>query len=120
MTIESLREYCLAKPGVSEDFPFDETTLVFRVMGKMFLLTDLEDLPLRMNVKCDPEQAIALRDQYDAVIPGYHMNKTHWNTVYIDGRISDRLLREWIDHSYSLIRDSLPKKLRAELDSLSS
>lgn len=102
MDIESLREYCLSLPDVSEGFPFDETTLVFKVKGKMFLLTDLEG-PLTMNVKCDPEKAVELREVYSCVIPGWHMNKKHWNTVQIDGSVSDNLLIEWINDSYNLV-----------------
>jgi len=102
MNIEQLREYCLSLPDVSEHFPFDETTLVFKVNGKMFALTDLEG-PLSVNLKCNPEKALELREQYPSVKPGYHMNKVHWNTVEIDGSISDKLIIEWIDHSYKLI-----------------
>lgn len=102
MDIESLRDYCLSLPDVSEGFPFDETTLVFKVNGKMFLLTDLEP-PLAMNVKCDPEKAVELREQYNCVKPGYHMNKKHWNTVEIDGSISDEILKGWINDSYKLV-----------------
>lgn len=80
MNIEKLRDYCLAKPAVSEDFPFDETTLVFKVVGKIFAFTDLEG-ELRINLKCDPERAISLREQYPAIMPGYHMNKKHWNPL---------------------------------------
>lgn len=103
MDIESLREYCLNLPEVTEGFPFDETTLVFKVNGKMFLLTDLEG-QLTMNVKCEPEKAVELREQHNCVLPGYHMNKKHWNTVIIDGSISDKILMQWIDDSYNLVR----------------
>lgn len=103
MDIESLREYCLSLEDVTEGFPFDETTLVFKVKGKMFLLTDLEG-PLTMNVKCEPEKAVELREQYNCVKPGYHMNKKHWNTVEIDGTVTDKVLKEWIDESYRLVR----------------
>lgn len=102
MDIESLREYCLSLPDVTEGFPFDQTTLVFKVNGKMFLLTDLEG-PLSMNVKCDPEKAAELREQYTCVRPGYHMHKKYWNTVDIDGTVSDKILIEWINHSYELV-----------------
>lgn len=102
MDIESLREYCLSLQDVTESFPFDATTLVFKVKGKMFLLTDLEG-QLTMNVKCDPELAIELREHYSSVKPGYHMNKKYWNSVEIDGTISDKLLIEWINHSYDLV-----------------
>jgi predicted DNA-binding protein (MmcQ/YjbR family) len=114
MDREFLREYCLAKPGVSESFPFDENTLVFKVAGKMFLLTDLVDA-FSMNVKCDPEKAIELREHFSCVIPGYHMNKKLWNTVFIDGSVADSLLMEWIDHSYRLVVEALPRKDRMGL-----
>lgn len=117
MNIEQLREYCISKKGVTEGFPFDKTTLVFKVMNKMFLLTDVE-APLSMNVKCDPEKAVELREEYDCVKPGYHMNKVHWNTVVIDGSIPDQRLKGWIDDSYLLVVNSLPKKIQRELDSL--
>ncbi len=114
MNIESLREYCLLKKAVTEDFPFGETTLVFRVKEKIFLLVSLNADPLQFNAKCDPEKAIELREKYDAVKPGYHMNKKHWNTVVIDGSISTKLIKEMIDDSYDLIIQSFPKKLREE------
>ena len=110
MDIESLRNYCLNKKGVTEDFPFGETTLVFRTGGKIFLLTGLDRSPLQFNVKSDPEKITELRERYDAVKPGYHMNKNHWNTVVVDGSIPEKLLREMIDESYLLIIKSLPKK----------
>ncbi len=114
MNVEDIRLYCLEKRGVTESFPFDDTTLVFKVMNKMFALVNLDDDP-RLNLKCDPEQAIVLREHYDSVIPGYHMNKKHWNTIVLDETISDRLLMQWIDDSYNLIVESLPKKLKQEL-----
>lgn len=114
MNIEEFREYCLSKKSVSESFPFDETTLVFKVVGKMFALTDTHD-KFSLNLKCDPEKAIELREHYPSVIPGYHMNKKHWNTIRIDGSITDDLLYQWIDDSYNLIVESLPKRLKAEL-----
>lgn len=117
MNIEELREYCLLKKGVTESFPFDETTLVFKVMNKIFALTDLED-KFGVNLKCNPEKAIDLREKYPEVIPGYHMNKKHWNTVNIEGSLTDKLIEEWIDHSYNLIVDSLTKKLKEELKKL--
>ena len=117
MNIEELREYCIAKKAVTESFPFDEETLVFKVMNKMFLLTNINK-DLSMNVKCNPEKAIELREQYSSVIPGWHMNKKHWNTVDIEGSISDQQLKEWIDHSYDLIVASLTKKLQNELLSM--
>lgn len=118
MDIELLREYCLSKKGVEEGFPFDNETLVFKVMGKIFLLTGITSQPLRFNVKCDPEKAIELREKYSCVLPGYHMNKQHWNTIICDGTANQRLLKQWIDHSYELIAASLPKKTKAELENL--
>lgn len=114
MNIEELREFCLSLPATSEDLPFDETTLVFKVGKKMFALTDLED-PLFVNLKCDPEKAIELREQYPSVQPGYHMHKKHWNTVQIDGSVDDTLLREWIEDSYHLVIKGMSKKEREEL-----
>lgn len=109
MNIEELREYCISKKGVTESFPFDNVTLVFKVVGKMFLLTNTEG-EFSINVKCDPEKAISLREHYPCVLPGYHMDKKHWNTVLIDGTITDTLLKEWIDDSYDLIvRKNLKK-----------
>ncbi|MBI5645405.1 MAG: MmcQ/YjbR family DNA-binding protein [Ignavibacteriae bacterium] len=115
MRIDTVRNYCLSKPGVEETFPFDETTLVFKVAGKMFLLAALENVPLTINIKCDPARAVELREQYEEVQPGYHMNKKNWNTVTLDGAITDRTIREWIDDSYALVVSGLPKKLQAEL-----
>ena len=119
MNIEELREYCLSLPGTSEGLPFDETTLVFKAGKKMFALTDLED-PLFVNLKCDPDKAIEIREQYPAVQPGHHMNKKHWNTVHIDGSVSDNLLRDWIRESYDLVVNKMTKKEREELTNLSS
>ena len=107
MNIETLREYCLSLPEVEETLPFGPDTLVYKVGGKIFLLTGLESETFRFNVKCDPELVPELREQYDCVQPGYHMNKKHWNTIIVDGSVNDKLLREWIDHSYKLVA---PKK----------
>lgn len=115
MHIEAIQQYCLHKKGVTESFPFDEKTLVFKVLGKMFALCALEVDPLSINLKCDPSRAVDLREKYPAVLPGYHMNKQHWNTVQIDGSIPDKTLREWIDHSYDLVFASLPAKKRSEI-----
>ena len=109
MNIEQIREYCLKKKGVTEDLPFDEETLVFKVMGKMFLLVSLEKVPLQINLKCDPEKAVELREQFESVRPGYHMSKKHWNTVIIDGSIPKKELFEWIDNSYELVVSGLKK-----------
>jgi predicted DNA-binding protein (MmcQ/YjbR family) len=113
MNIEELREYCLAKKSVTESFPFNETTLVFKVAGKMFCLTDLVD-DFAVALKNDPEKNMELREQFPAVRPGYHMNKQHWNTVEVDGTISDETLKKLVDESYQLIVQKLPKKIREE------
>ncbi|MCX6150050.1 MAG: MmcQ/YjbR family DNA-binding protein [Ignavibacteriales bacterium] len=118
MNIESFRKYCLKKMGVTEEFPFDENTLVFKVMGKIFALTDLVDLPFTINLKCDPEKAIELRERYEAVQPGYHMNKKHWNTVTIDNLISEKELLEMIDHSYDLVVSGLKKSEKEKLNKM--
>jgi predicted DNA-binding protein (MmcQ/YjbR family) len=117
VNIENIREYCLSKKGTTESTPFGLDTLVFKVMGKMFALTNL-DGDLNINLKCDPEKAIELREEYPCVLPGYHMNKTHWNSVYIDGSASDKIICEWIDHSYNLVAESLPRKDKEILNSL--
>ena len=114
MNIEEFREYCIQKKMVTEEFPFDETTLVFKVAGKMFALTDLEG-DFTINLKCEPELAVQLRERYPCVLPGYHMNKKHWNTVVVDGSVSDDLLREWIDHSYERVVYGLPKKIQGQI-----
>lgn len=108
MDIEALRDYCLSKPGATEGFPFGEDTLVFKVDGKIFLLTSFSDG--KFNVKCDPERAIELRERYTEVHPGYHMNKKHWNTVDINGRLTDKQICEMIDHSYQLVAKKPNKK----------
>ena len=114
MDIESYRSYCLAKKGADEGFPFDATTLVFKVGGKMFALTDIDSF-VSVNLKCDPEKAIDLREQFEGVKPGWHMNKKHWNTVEVDSDVNDALFKELIDHSYELVLNSLPKRIREEL-----
>lgn len=111
MNIEELRDYCLSKPDSEETFPFGEDTMVFKVNGKMFLLTGLEYSPPQFNVKCDPEFAIELRERFPCVQPGYHMNKQHWNTVICDGSVNDSVYRQWIDHSYELVAASSRKKI---------
>jgi predicted DNA-binding protein (MmcQ/YjbR family) len=115
MDVEKLREYCLSKTEVTESFPFDEETLVFKVSGKIFALVNLTG-DLSINLKCNPELAIELRERYSSVLPGYHMNKNHWNTVIIDDLVPDKLLKEWIDHSYWLVVSQLPKKLRVKIE----
>ncbi len=115
MNIEEIRAYCLSKKGVEEGFPFEDETLVFKVGGKMFLLCGLENYPIRFNAKCEPQKAIELREKYSCVLPGYHMNKAHWNTVICDGSVKKALLYEWIDESYELILGGLPKKIQEQI-----
>lgn len=117
MNIELFREYCLSKKGVEETLPFGPEVLVYKVMGKMFALTGLDD-PDRCNLKCDPQRALDLRATYPSVIPGYHMSKQHWNTVIYNQGVPDKLIFELIDHSYQLIADSLTRKLKQELENL--
>ena len=118
MHIEDLRQYCLKLKATDESFPFDEDTLVFKVMNKIFILVSLESLPLRFNFKAIPENGIALRERYPAVTPGYHSNKRHWNTVSLDGSIATDQLREFIEDSYNLVVASLPKYKQKELSEL--
>lgn len=119
MNIEEFRDYCIAKKGVTESFPFDEKTLVFKVMGKMFALSGLEHIPAKANLKCDPEWAIELREEYDGLItPGFHMSKKHWNTVELEMNIPYKLVVEMIDHSYNLVIKGLTKKLKEEFANL--
>ena len=118
MHIEAFRDYCLAKKGVTEGFPFGQDVLVFKVMGKMFALTALDRLPSQANLKCDPERAIELHERYDGrIIPGYHMSKANWNTIYLE-ELPENLIRELIDHSYALIVASLPRKSLSALENL--
>lgn len=107
MNIEELREYCISRANATESFPFGDDTLVFKVNGRIFALANLDGEPT-VNLKCDPSLALELRERYASVIPGYHMNKKHWNTVILDGSIPDRLVLEWIDLSYNLV---MKKKL---------
>jgi len=117
MNIEDLREYCLSKKGVTEDLPFGNDTLVFRLMNKIFVLANLEG-ELQINLKCNPVWAIELREEYPVIIPGYHMNKQHWNTIIMDGSLNRKLVFSLIDHSYDLIFDGLPKGKKEELKNL--
>lgn len=116
MNIETLRNYCLSKNRATECFPFDQSTLVFKVMNKMFALTDIDEIDLRIIIKCDPEEAIALREKYKFVEPGYHMNKKHWNLIKISHDVPDKLIEQWIDQSYNLVVKCLTKKQQAELN----
>ncbi len=115
MDIETLRAYCVAKPGVTESFPFGGDALVFKVGDKMFALLATESHPTTINLKCDPERAVQLREEFVAVQPGYHMNKVHWNTITIDGSVRWHDVQEWIDHSYELVKKGLPKAVREGL-----
>lgn len=113
MTLDELLIYCTSKPAVEETLPFGPDTLVFKVAGKMFALTGLDEDDLRVNLKCDPERSVQLRERYEEIKPGWHMNKRHWNTVYLEnGTLSDKLVKELIDHSYDLVVASLTKKAR--------
>ncbi|MCZ6703965.1 MAG: MmcQ/YjbR family DNA-binding protein [Ignavibacteria bacterium] len=115
MNVEDISEYCLGKKGTSEDFPFDEETLVFKVMGKIFALIPLERIPLQINLKCKPELAVEIRERYEAVQPGYHMNKKHWNTILVDGTLRNELIYRWIDDSYNLVMNGLRKTEKEKL-----
>ena len=117
MNIESYRSFCLSKKGVTEEFPFGVETIVFKVMGKMFTLTDVIEYK-SINLKCDPETGAELRERYPAVQPGYHMNKKHWITVAMDGSVPDKLLKAWIEASYDLVVNGLSKSEKLILDSL--
>ena len=110
MNIESLREYCLSKPGAEETLPFGPDNLVYKIVGKVFLIVGLDEEQLSFNVKCDPDKAIELREQYACVQPGYHMNKKHWNTIIVDGSVPTKQLKEWIDWSYDLVKPKQKKK----------
>ena len=115
MNLEEIREYCIGKPAVTEGFPFNDTALVFKVAGKMFAMLDLSENSRGISLKCDPELAIELRARFPEVTPAWHFNKQHWNGVRIDGAISDEQLKEWIDHSYQIVVESLPKSKRQGL-----
>ncbi len=119
MDIESFRMYCLSKLGSEECFPFDEDTLVFKVLGKMFALCGLSQIPLRVNLKSDPDYAVELRESFpEQIIPGWHMNKKHWNTVYLEDGLENSLIKELVDNSYDLVVAKLPKKDKERLKQL--
>ncbi len=118
MNIEELRTFCISKKGVSEEDPFGPDNIVFKVMGKVFLIADLEERPLQFNVKCSPEKAIELREKYTCVLPGYHMNKKHWNTIIVDDSANSILIKEWITDSYNLVIKKLTKIQQQELKKL--
>lgn len=115
MNIEEFRDFCLSKKYVTESFPFDEKTLVFKVANKMFALSGLEHQPATVNLKCDPERAIELREEYADIIAGFHMSKVHWNTIAIEGGLTHDFIKELVDHSYALVVKGLTKKLQREL-----
>ena len=117
MNVEEIRKYCIAKPGVTEGFPFNDTALVFKVAGKMFALLDLSEDSRGITLKCDPELAIDLRELYSEVTPAWHFNKQHWNGVDLQGSISNSQLKEWIDQSYTIVVASLSKSKRESLKS---
>jgi len=115
LTSEELRRHCLARPGAVEGFPFRDDLSVFKVGGKMFALSPLDAVPLRVSLKCDPDLAIELRRQYPSVVPGYHLNKRHWNTVIVDGRLREQMIRDMIEDSYDLVVSRLPERRRRAL-----
>lgn len=115
MDIEKLRNHCLGRKGVTEEFPFDEVTLTFKVLGKIFVIVPLDEETLRFAFKCEPEFAIELRERHPSVTPAWHMNKKHWNSVLVDGSIRDQELFSWIDHSYEQVVKGLPGKKRLTL-----
>jgi predicted DNA-binding protein (MmcQ/YjbR family) len=115
MHASELRTWCLRQPGAIEDFPFGPETSVFKVAGKVFALSALERTPLEVSVKCEPELAVGLRDSYRAIRPGYHLNKRHWNTLTLDGSLTDQLVRDLIEDSYDLIVSALPRRVREQL-----
>lgn len=117
MNVLQYRNFCIALPGTTEEFPFDENTLVFKVMGKIFTICDVDEFE-SINLKCDPLKAIELREMYPAVNPGYHMNKKHWNTVEMDGSLPDDIIEEWILESYDLVVKGLTKSQKTELQKL--
>jgi predicted DNA-binding protein (MmcQ/YjbR family) len=115
MDATELRAWCVGQSGAIEDFPFGPETSVFKVAGKMFALSALDRTPLAVSVKCDPDLAVALRDSYPAIRPGYHLNKRHWNTITLDGSLPDELVRDLIEDSYDLVVSALPKRTREQL-----
>jgi predicted DNA-binding protein (MmcQ/YjbR family) len=128
MTFERFREYCLAKPGVTEEYPFHGTAVWLKVMGKVFTIANMDEMKVAgemvppfhfINLKCDPEWAIDLRERHPAITPAWHMNKQHWNSIYTDGSLKDTFIFELIDHSYKLVADSLSTKVKTELATLS-
>jgi predicted DNA-binding protein (MmcQ/YjbR family) len=118
LSLDALRAYCLAKPGSSAGYPFGEGTLVFKVLDRMYALCSEDERPLRLNLKCDPEDALALRAQYSSILPGYHMNKKHWNSLILDSSLPEKLVHELIDHSYSLVVAKMSQAKQRQLRAL--
>lgn len=118
MNIEDLRLYYIGKPGVTEETPFGPDALVYKVMGKMWAIISLSREPAQTALKCDPDRALELRETYSGILPGYHLNKKHWNTIHIEDDVDDSMIVELADHSYDLVKKSLTKKLRLELEEL--
>ncbi|MGI6478605.1 MAG: MmcQ/YjbR family DNA-binding protein [Salinivirgaceae bacterium] len=115
LNVETIREYCIQKPFTTEEFPFDDVTLIFKVGGKMFAMIPLDEPRLVISLKCSPERSVELREKYDSIQPAYHMNKRHWNMIFIDGSVPKKLIVELIDHSYDLVFNKLPRKKQSEL-----
>ncbi len=115
MNLEEFRDHCLSKKGVTEETPFGPEVLVYKVLGKMFSSTGIDRIPPSANLKCDPDKAIQLRNEYKSILPGYHMNKLHWNTIILESELDDRFIKELIDHSYNLVVSGLPKTQQLEL-----
>ncbi len=115
LNVETIREYCIQKPFTTEEFPFDDVTLIFKVGGKMFAMIPLDEPRLVISLKCSPERSVELREKYDSIQPAYHMNKRHWNMIFIDGSVPKELIIELIDHSYDLVFNKLPRKKQSEL-----
>jgi len=114
MDLETLRAYCLSKPSVEETLPFGPDALVFKVMGKVFAITDLNADVVKVNLKCDPDYALEIRELYDEIVPGFHMNKKHWNTVNLQGSLREAFIKELIDHSYELVLAKVPGKKKSK------
>ncbi|HOG20067.1 MAG TPA: MmcQ/YjbR family DNA-binding protein [Salinivirgaceae bacterium] len=115
LNVETIHEYCIQKPFTTEEFPFDDVTLIFKVGGKMFAMIPLDEPRLVISLKCSPERSVELREKYDSIQPAYHMNKRHWNMIFIDGSVPKKLIVELIDHSYDLVFNKLPRKKQSEL-----
>src|SRR5690349_14583501 len=120
MTLDIFREYCLSKPSSAEDMPFGDTVLVFKVAAKMFALASLDTIPLNVNLKCDPTRALELRERHTCIVAGYHQNKKHWNTIIMNGDVSDALVRELVDHSYECVVKGMSRAMRDRMKGLNT